>query len=672
MIWKNFSLTTKKKIKNNFTEYFSLLVALLVSLSFFVILGFIIYRSVLGFKHYGFKNILISDRLNLSSSGTNEPVSFWLPFVSTILTTSISLLIAVPIGIKSAIFIKFRIPREYQKTFRVVCEILAGIPSVIFGLFASKTLGPLFQKLNINSYSIINASFMLAFMIIPTIIAMTSNVLNNVDYNLLINPIALGTEKSKAIYKIYLKAARNGIIVGIILAMGRALGETTALSMILQNQTDYSNSFSGGLWSTLNSDLKTVSVIISTNMFNENSNEITKSLLFVFGLILFIFIMIFNMIIILISSEKYSQSAKLNKFMNFIINSLWFIPLKLNHYFKYMLFKDYRLINWNNKEQYLSYSKQKIQSHTKIGFYSYYKLFWEIISFWVCITMLIWVILEILVKGGSAANSQYSTIFEFSKNTSGQSFINTALIIFTTILISLPLALINAIYLNEFARNKSIKKIINFFLDSLGSTPSILFGMFGVIFFIETLGWTNNGRKGYSLIAGALTMVLIIIPMFTRTIQQTLENIPKEIRLNAYALGSSKWETINKIILPSALTGIVTSTILSIGRILGETTPLFLTAGLTSSNEIALDRPGQTLTTRIYAQLFNPNITEGENIMYEIAFITLFLILFLIIIGYVIIPQKKMINKFIKEKFLFIKVYFKRNLILSGSNNGSK
>lgn len=663
---KIFKNKNSKIITNNVGRYTSMVVSTFVGVILFAILGFILYRSILGFEYYGIDKILFSNKFNIADGNTDDNgVSFWLPFVSTILTTFIALLIAVPIGVKTSIFIKFRIDKKYRKTFRILSETLAGIPSVIFGLFASKSLGQVLSLIGIHNYSILNASIMLSFMVIPTIIAMTLNSLDAVDDSLLVNPIALGSTKTRAIYKVYGKAARNGIIVGVILAMGRAIGETMALSMILQNENSYIQNFSGGLFTTLNSDLKTVSVVIATNMFGENSNEYTRSLLFVFGFILFIFIMIFNVLILFITREKSNKRNKFDVFIDKVVEILLFVPHQIATFFEWVMFKERRNTKLDNYNSVIEYTRVRTEKYKLANLYSWYKLFWEIFSFGFCVAILSWIILEILINGGVAVTRNESTIFDYSQNTSGQAFLNTLLVIFIAILIGLPISLISAIYLNEYSKNRYFKRTINFFLDSLGSTPSILFGMFGLIFFVETLGWTSDGVKGYSLIAGALTVVLVIIPSFTRSIQQALIQVSNDIRINALALGSSKWEVIYKIVLPAALTGIVTSTVLAIGRILSETAPLYLTAGLTSSSQSALDRPGQTLTTRIYAQLYNTNIAEGQNIMYEIAFITLLLVLTLIIIGYVLIPNKKAISKWIDDKYQYLRYTFKKDMTLN-------
>ena len=183
--------------------------------------------------------------------------------------------------------------------------------------------------------------------------------------------------------------------------------------------------------------------------------------------------------------------------------------------------------------------------------------------------------------------------------------------------------------------------------------------MFGLLFFIETLGLTNTGSTGNSIIAGCLTMVIVIIPSFTRILNQSLSNVSKNVRINSYALGSTKFETIRKLILPIAFNGIITSIVLTIGRVLSETAPLYLTAGLSSSKKISLNRPGTSLTTQIYGQIFS-NTPDSKNIQYEAAFVTIMLVLALIVIGYVVIPNWKNIISELKDYFYKILVFTKR------------
>lgn len=165
----------------------------------------------------------------------------------------------------------------------------------------------------------------------------------------------------------------------------------------------------------------------------------------------------------------------------------------------------------------------------------------------------------------------------------------TLVLVILSILIALPFAFATAIYLSEYAGNKKSGKTIRFFLDSLGGTPSILFGLFGVVFFRQIIGL---GSGGYSLIAGALTMVIVIIPTFTRAIEQVLVKIPTELRMASYSLGASKFETIRKVIIPQALPGMITGIILSAGRVIAETAPVYLTIGMLGSIELNINGEG--------------------------------------------------------------------------------
>jgi phosphate transport system permease protein len=217
----------------------------------------------------------------------------------------LAIIIAGPIGIKVALFIKYRLPKKYQKSARVTIEILANIPSVIFGLFAAQSLGPVIKSIFglQTSYNVITASFMLTFMILPTIVSLSLNTLDGVDSMLISAGMALGNTKTRAIYKICKKEARNGITVSIVIAFARAIGETMAVSMILQSQ-QYNNVFSGGFMNTITSDLRTLGSLISANMFAEGGGPALQSLLFAFGLFMFVFVMILNSLVLYVTNKN--------------------------------------------------------------------------------------------------------------------------------------------------------------------------------------------------------------------------------------------------------------------------------------------------------------------------------------------------------------------------------
>jgi phosphate transport system permease protein len=207
----------------------------------------------------------------------------------------LAIAIAAPVGIKTAMFIKYRLPVKYQKSVRIAVELLADIPSVIFGLFACEMLGMVLKYIfhMPTSYNLITTGFMLTFMILPTIVSLSLNALDGVDKTLISASMVLGNTKTRSIYKVCKKDARNGIAVGTIIAFARAIGETMAVSMILQSQ-GYNPIFNGGFLDVATSGLRSLGSLIAANMFAEGGGPALQSLLFAFGLFMFIFVMILN------------------------------------------------------------------------------------------------------------------------------------------------------------------------------------------------------------------------------------------------------------------------------------------------------------------------------------------------------------------------------------------
>ena len=640
---------------NNIAKWISFGFALSIISLFITLVIFIFSYAIKGFQAFGFANILFQGDF----AATNNKYSFWVPFSITILTSLIAIIIAIPLGIKSALFIKYRLYKKYRKLLIVTFQVLSGIPSVIFGLFAFESLGKVWLSLfNINPNSIFNGSIMLCFMIVPTIVTTTLDSLNNVDTNLMQNPLALGNTKSRAIYKIILKAARPGIIVGVILAFSRAIGESMAISMILQAQPT-KEIYNNGLFGFLNSSSQTLGAYISSTMFADKDPETIRPLLYSFGFIMLIISMILNMFILSFSRKKHSKkNSKFVVFEQKLYDILAWAPRKLNILWEKIIFQSKYRVSVTNLDNLHSYISDRNINYRFKHSYTIWKIFWEILSILLCLSFVTWIIGDILVRGIMGIEYDPNLFFLYAKDSTFQSLVNTFLIIFICIIIGFPFALIIAIYLNEYSKNQKIKKIIIFFLDSLGTTPSIIFGMFGLLMFIQTFGWTSNGKLGNSLIAGSLTLIIVILPSFIRLLEQSLKNVPYEIRTNSFALGNSKFQTIRKLVLPMALIPIVTSIISTIGRILSETAPLYLTAGLSSSKYSLLNRPGTTLTTQIYAQIFSSS-SNAIDVQYQAAFMTMIFILLLILIGYIIIPKWSNI----KHWFIFYISKLKRKRI---------
>ncbi len=175
--------------------------------------------------------------------------------------------------------------------------------------------------------------------------------------------------------------------------------------------------------------------------------------------------------------------------------------------------------------------------------------------------------------------------------------LNTIYIIIACLAVVLPLGVGAAIYLTEYAENKKLVGIIEYAAETLSGIPSVIYGLVGMLFFCQFLGFQT------SLLAGALTLVIMNLPTVMRTTQESLKAVPQSYREGAFGLGAGKWRVIHTVVLPSCVDGIVTGCILSIGRILGESAALLFTAGL--AHELngfidGLSSAGATLTVALY------------------------------------------------------------------------
>lgn len=258
----------------------------------------------------------------------------------------------------------------------------------------------------------------------------------------------------------------------------------------------------------------------------------------------------------------------------------------------------------------------------------------------ISVLLIVGIILYVFAKGFSQVNWEFlTTTTSILKGTVGiaGNILNTVYIIILTMLLATPIGVGAAIYLNEYAKPGRLVRMIELATETLSGIPSIIFGMFGMMFFGTTLGLK------YSILTGTLTLTLMVLPLITRNTQEALRTVPDSYRHGAVGLGAGKWYTIRTILLPSAMPGIITGVILAIGRIVGESAALLYTAGssdlLPASAKAYLDKilqPGGTLTIQLYL-----SAQDGE---FDVAF-GIALVLLVIVLGI------NMATKFLAKKF---------------------
>ncbi|MDR1900671.1 MAG: phosphate ABC transporter permease PstA [Treponema sp.] len=172
--------------------------------------------------------------------------------------------------------------------------------------------------------------------------------------------------------------------------------------------------------------------------------------------------------------------------------------------------------------------------------------------------------------------------------------VTTLYVVLLSLGIALPIGVMTAIYLNEYAGETGFIRIIRLAIETLAGIPSILYGLFGLLFFCRFF------KFGQSIAAGAATLSIMILPVIIRTTEESLKTIPDELRSASLSLGAAKFQTILHVVLPGALPGIVTSAILAIGRVVGESAPVLLTVGITRNLPKSIFDSGRTLTIHLY------------------------------------------------------------------------
>lgn len=247
----------------------------------------------------------------------------------------------------------------------------------------------------------------------------------------------------------------------------------------------------------------------------------------------------------------------------------------------------------------------------------------------------------ILFRGVKGITWEFlSTKPSLLKGTNGilPNILNTLYIILMTLIIVLPLGVGAAVYLNEYAKNRKAVKIIELAAETLAGIPSIIYGLVGMLIFVQFFSLNT------SLLAGALTLVIMTLPTVMRTTQESLKTVPQGYREGALALGAGKWHCVRTVVLPSAVDGIITGCILAVGRIVGESAALLFTAGMADEifsliEAVKPGNAGSTLTVALYTYAKE----RGEfDIAFSIAVI-------LLVLTFAVNISAKLIGKRLKK-----------------------
>lgn len=234
--------------------------------------------------------------------------------------------------------------------------------------------------------------------------------------------------------------------------------------------------------------------------------------------------------------------------------------------------------------------------------------------------VLIFLIVYILIKGVPYITPSLFAFHYTSENASLMpALINTVSMTLLSLLIAVPLGIFSAIYLVEYAkRGNKFMGAIRLTTETLSGIPSIVYGLFGMLFFVNTLNW------GFSLLAGAFTMSIMILPLIMRQTEESLKSVPDSFREGSFGLGAGKLRTVFRIVLPSAVPGILAGVILAIGRIVGETAALMYTSGTVAKVPASVMGSGRTLALHMYT-------LASEGLYMDQAYATAVILLVLVV-----------------------------------------
>lgn len=568
--------------------------AMICVIAVIAIFGFMLVKSLPAFRKIGFFNFVFGDnwspdRLDkyddASLSGTYGVFKM---ITGTLAATVGALAIGGTLGYFTAVFIAFYCPERLKKIFSSTVNLLAGIPSVVYGFFGITFLLPLLANFAPNNGSgLLATSLILGIMIMPTVVSLSKTSLEAVPRAYYEGALALGSTHSQAVFGTVTKAAKSGVTASLVLGIGRALGETMAVVMVAGNSVAYPDSLFNSF------RVLTANIVMEMGY----AGEVQQGALVATGVILLVFVLIVNLIFGAISKKTIKSAVNKTGLFSRIFKKDNEKSGAKNSVASGVASKITSGVATDKKGGEKGGEKNDAKSGVtkrnivfeKIGdFFSSLKYKMKTASvgagvsvgagIFAGITLLL-IIGFVLVKGAPTLFSNPHLLFgkyEFNseKITVLPSIVTTLMTVALSLLVAVPIGICTAIFLNEYAKKNNVFiKIIRGAIDLLNGVPSIVYGLFGMITFVALI----KGRS--TIMAGSLTVGIMLLPTIVRSTEESLKSVQDSLREGSFALGAGKMRTIFKIVLPSALPGILSAIILSTGRVISESAPFIYTMG---------------------------------------------------------------------------------------------
>ncbi|MFA6642183.1 MAG: phosphate ABC transporter permease PstA [Methanomethylophilus sp.] len=515
----------------------------------------------------------------------------------TLLVTAGAVLFAFPLGLGLAVYLSEMAPVKVRRFLKPAVELFAGIPSVVYGFLGLILLVPmlanLFSGQTTSGFCWLAGSMLLGVMALPEIVSVSDDALRSVPNTYREASLGLGATKWETVKKVIVPAAAPGIAAAAILGIGRAIGETMAVMMVTGNTALLPEP----LWNIF-ATVRTLTATIAMEMPECVVGSTGYSALFLLALILMVIILFINLAaraLVARSQRRFTGTPagrfeiwyekrtaqfmevcgrhRLQLLRQALKTALVFVFL----FFIVSLFAPFgeavvlaaivtAALGLLLTDGVRRLGRRRVQTAAHCG----------MAAIAVFVMLLLAVIIGyVVINGAPALSWSFLTEFPRAGGTAGgiyPAIVGTLELLAGTALIALPVGVLAGTYLAEYAGDGKISRLIRDAVDVLNGTPSVVFGLFGLAALVTWLG------LGISLLAGCVTLALMVLPVIIRTTQEAVRQVPPELREASRALGATKAQTVFHVVLPAALSGIVTGAVLSLGRAAGETAPIMFTA----------------------------------------------------------------------------------------------
>lgn len=612
-----YSLLKEKSIKTIFffTAFFAVIVVTFILL-FLLRDGFPIFTQV------GIFNFLLGP--DWAPTAVVPLYGIFPLIVGTLLVTLGAMVFAVPLSIGCAIYISELASPRMKNILKPAIELLAGIPSVVYGFFGLIVLTN-FIRVAFDlptGETWLAASVLLGIMALPTIVSVSEDAISSVPHEFKEGSLAIGATRWQTINRVLVPAALSGIAAAIILGIGRAVGETMAVMMVAGNAAIIPDP----IWNIL-SPLRTLTGSLGIEMGEVAVGSDHYNALFGVAVVLLIITLVINLSAVAILRylrEGRREGAARKPFISSQTRET-LVRVAEMLFFALLLIVLLAVAPWWLAPLLLLgggawYAGRPFMSENKVQIIAFAFIALATLA---VLAILVIILQDIIINGLPALSWEFLTKPPLDSGRAGgiyPAIIGTLYLVVGAIAIALPLGVGTAIYLVEYTREGHITQLIRTGVDLLNGTPSIVFGLFGFAFIVLYL------NMGVSMLAGQVTLALMVLPTVIRTTEESLKSIPQSLREGSLALGATKWQTISRVVLPPAVPGIVTGAILSIGRAAGETAPIMFTAVVFSSRFLpdSVFQPVMALPYHLF--ILATNIPGASVNMYGTALVLLMLV----------------------------------------------